>query len=292
MQPEQGRISPFFRHNVCVGLSEQNPRTPKLGMFSWFGLKLPLKERLQLIRDAGFEATTLWWGVERSDNAETLGEAPAIVRDLGLYLENIHVPYDGCADIWSDSATTRAHIAGRYLRWIEDCHTHAIPVLVTHISRTPSAPGPTAAGLALISDLLENARQAGVVIAIENTRRADYLQAIFTELDSAALGFCFDTSHNWLWTKEARLLRDFGSRLACVHLSDTVGALDRHWLPGEGAVDWKAVAADFPRPYHGCLTLEVAPKDRRHTDAAAFVRRAYQQAIWVRDSVACPVSAL
>jgi hypothetical protein len=33
----------------------------KLGMFAWFGYDLPMRERLQIIKDAGFDATALWW---------------------------------------------------------------------------------------------------------------------------------------------------------------------------------------------------------------------------------------
>lgn len=247
-------------------------------MFSWFGLDLPLPERLGLIKGAGFDASTLWWGGEE----QALREAPAMVRDAGLHLENVHVPYDLCSDIWSQSATTRAHVESRYLRWIDDCHAYAIPIMVTHISRGSAAEGPTLEGIQLIGALLERAEAARVIIALENTRRADYLEAIFRDLDSPALGFCLDSSHNWLWTRDAHLLRDFGARLVTTHMSDTRGALDRHWLPGKGELDWDALARDFPQGYRGRITLEVVPERRTEADPRIFVQDAFQQALWVR----------
>lgn len=32
-----------------------------LGIFSWFGFVLPFQERIALIKEAGFTATSLWW---------------------------------------------------------------------------------------------------------------------------------------------------------------------------------------------------------------------------------------
>ncbi len=33
----------------------------KYGIFSWFGFVMPLSERLELIKKAGFDSTCLWW---------------------------------------------------------------------------------------------------------------------------------------------------------------------------------------------------------------------------------------
>ena len=32
-----------------------------LGIFSWFGFVLPFEERITLIKEAGFTATSIWW---------------------------------------------------------------------------------------------------------------------------------------------------------------------------------------------------------------------------------------
>lgn len=34
-----------------------------IGIFSWFGYVMPMKERLELIKKAGFDGVTIWWEV-------------------------------------------------------------------------------------------------------------------------------------------------------------------------------------------------------------------------------------
>lgn len=43
-----------------------------LSIFSWFSYPLPLQERLELIKNAGFDATALWWGDEFEDKTASL----------------------------------------------------------------------------------------------------------------------------------------------------------------------------------------------------------------------------
>jgi L-ribulose-5-phosphate 3-epimerase len=50
----------------------------KTSIFSWFSFNLPLEERLRTIRQAGFDATILWWdGDDRHDQ-------PELARRMGL----------------------------------------------------------------------------------------------------------------------------------------------------------------------------------------------------------------
>ena len=60
-----------------------------------------------MIRDAGFDAVSLWWE-EKHPRGRTLRHlAPDMVRKTGLYLDNMHVPYYCCNDLWSPEESTR-----------------------------------------------------------------------------------------------------------------------------------------------------------------------------------------
>lgn len=56
----------------------------KLGIFSWFSYSLDIEERLRMIKQAGFDATSLWWGDENKHYQ------PEMARKLGLEIDNIH----------------------------------------------------------------------------------------------------------------------------------------------------------------------------------------------------------
>jgi sugar phosphate isomerase/epimerase len=250
----------------------------KLGIFSWFGFLLPVGERLQLIRKAGFDAVTVWWEDEIGYEGGEREKVPDMIRDLGLELENMHVPFEGCNAFWSDSRVDRDDMLKKHLEWIRDCERHGIPTLVMHVTDGDVVPDPNPYGLAVLKQLVRAAEDSGVAIAIENTRRQDeFLPYIFSEIQSGHLGLCYDSSHDRLLGRELSwLLQRYGDRLLSTHLSDNDGIGDRHWLPGEGDLDWTRITEAFPGKYEGKLTLEVLPKeeDLRHTPEE-FMKKAY-----------------
>ena len=66
-------------------------------MYSFFWYELPLAQRLRQIREAGFDFTALWRGEEEPDiRAGRKHELPRLARDLGLAVDNIHVPFEQC----------------------------------------------------------------------------------------------------------------------------------------------------------------------------------------------------
>lgn len=54
------------------------------------------------------------------------------------------------------------------------------------------------------------------------------------------LRVCFDANHLFR-ENEADFIRKIGKKIATTHISDRDNINERHWLPGEGVVDWAAV---------------------------------------------------
>ena len=77
-------------------------------IFLWFGYDLSLKERLQFIQKASFDAT-FWWGDESAFHNEKK-KIPQLVLDLGLHLEDIHVSYEKGNDFWRPSTAVQDNI--------------------------------------------------------------------------------------------------------------------------------------------------------------------------------------
>lgn len=259
------------------------------GIFSWFGWVLPLPERLKLIQKAGFYATTLWWEDEIGYPVIKKEAMPDLVRASGLVLENIHIPYNDCDDLWSESKTTRAAIVRKYTGWLNDCAQHQIPIMVMHITDSLNLPSPgqcAVYGLDSISRLVKAAEDTGVIIAIENTGREDYIHLVLSEIDSPSLGLCYDSSHNRIYGKNnLNLLEQRVHRLVTTHLSDNDGNQDRHWLPGYGIIDWPKIGNVLSAgQYHGYLTLEVYPTREQFKKAPEhFLFQAYQSFLGLKD---------
>jgi len=98
----------------------------KSGIFSWYGFVMPFEERIRLIRQAGFGATSLWWEDEDQPYPVKREDMPRMVREAGLYLENIHVPFNDSDALWSEAEGVRQAVLESHLEWLHDCASHKI----------------------------------------------------------------------------------------------------------------------------------------------------------------------
>ncbi|AEE92051.1 Xylose isomerase domain-containing protein TIM barrel [Tepidanaerobacter acetatoxydans Re1] len=232
----------------------------KLGIFSWFGFVMPLPARLKLIKGACFDATSLWWEDEQGYPNISKDEMPKMVKESGLILENIHAPFTNSSDLWSENLPVRKKILREHMIWLEDCAKYDIPIMVMHIMEN-EIPKLNKYGIESISYLTKKAEEYKIKIALENTKLNGGIPFVLSEIQSDYLGLCYDSSHARLNGEEA-LLEDFGHRLIALHISDNDGQKDRHWLPGNGIIDWNKFLESFPKDsYSGNLTLEVCPTE-------------------------------
>lgn len=247
----------------------------RTGIYAAFGFHVSFEERLDHITNAGFHATSLWWEHRNPRIRELKHAAPQMVRDRGLHLESIHVPYAVCNDLWWGSDEVRENSIALHMQWIDDCHHHAIPIMVMHVTLGKEPPPVSDTGLDSFGYLIEHAANAGVCIAIENTRVNTHIDALLEAFDSPTLGFCYDISHDVLYSEEpGALLERHASRLVSTHLADTDGILDRHWLPGAGCIDYSTILRSFPaNDYAGTFMLEVS-SGRGPCDVGEFVTSA------------------
>ncbi len=259
-----------------------------VGIFSWFGYIMSMPKRLELIKENNFDSTSIWWEDEIGDIFIKKEEMPKLVRDNGLILENIHVPYEGCNDLWSTSLIIREKALYRHLKWIEDCNKFEMPIMVMHVTQGQVSYEPNKYGMKSLMELVKKAEEAKVTIAIENTRAPKFLDFIFNNIESKYLGLCYDTSHDWLYSKDkALLLKKWGSILVAIHLSDNDGTQDRHWLPYKGNINWEEVTNNFPYDtYNGFITLEtISTRIGNESDPKSFLNEAYKRVCKIRKSI-------
>ncbi|HEV8633883.1 MAG TPA: sugar phosphate isomerase/epimerase family protein [Chloroflexota bacterium] len=133
---------------------------------------------------------------------------------------------------------------------------------------------------ATIEPVLPLARDAGCTLVIETIfdKHPGPLLALVGSFGDAAR-LSIDTGHVYIGHRFGgpppdAWIREAGSLLAHLHLQDTDGNLDRHWAPGDGAVNWfalfEALAALPQRPR---LLLELKDCDQIPRAAAYLARR-------------------
>ena len=245
-------------------------------MYAAFGFHVPFEERLDHIAHVGFNATSLWWEHKNERVRELKHFAPEMVRNAGLDIESIHIPYANCNDLWSETGEIRDAALEQHRQWIDDCNRHEVPIMVMHTTLGKQPPEVNESGIDAYRDLVRHAEAGGVCIGIENTRVNTHIDALLEAINSPGLGFCYDISHDVLYSDQpGKLLRDHGTRLVSTHLADTDGILDRHWLPGAGVINYADILQDFPTDsYRGTIMLEVSC-GRKETDVKEFIGNAF-----------------
>jgi sugar phosphate isomerase/epimerase len=228
------------------------------GVFIWFGYRIPIPERIRLIKDTGFTAVLHWWddsffGIE----GFTKEEQANIIRKEGLYIENAHLQFDEVNNLWMDTLHGQS-VFENYLSDIEGLAKHEIPVAVLHPSSGINPPPISDIGMHRMRTLSERAEKHGVRIAVENVRNTHVLTYILDSIDSPALGLCYDSGHDFIWSPAPyELLKKYRDRIFAVHLHDNMGQNDDHLAPGMGRINWDVVRAGIENSvYCGAYTLE------------------------------------
>lgn len=148
-------------------------------IYDWFGYELPIKERYQLIKEAGFDGVLLWWSEDFNRNDYRSG--PQIAREAGLFIENIHTPIKNQNSLWLDNLEGEA-LNDCYLQCVADCAEFEIPTMVVHL---PKEDNPcNTLGLDRIKRITEKAEQLGVNVALENLRNLANLAYVLEQVDS------------------------------------------------------------------------------------------------------------
>lgn len=168
---------------------------------------------------------------------------------------------DQSLDVAAHLGATQIVLHSPFKTW-DRCNLDAVPgARDAMIARVQSTVAPA----------LRRAEQAGVELVFENIEDAEpeARVALARVFGSALARVSLDTGHaHYAHVHTGAPPVDFhvhaaGDRLAHVHLQDSDGWADRHWVPGEGTVPWpelfRALATLEDRPR---LILELRDKDR------------------------------
>ena len=172
-------------------------------------------------------------------------------RDAGVWIRSFHLPF------YTEETVDPAALDPAVLRRTAEIHRHYLEVAasmgarfaVVHACLEPVADADRAERLARAKEsmaaLAEAGAAAGLTVCVENLPRSclGNTSAELAEIVAAdpRLRVCFDTNH-LLLESHADFLARVGALVATTHVSDYDFVNERHWLPGEGKIDWNALA--------------------------------------------------
>ncbi|MCD8045492.1 MAG: sugar phosphate isomerase/epimerase [Clostridiales bacterium] len=260
-----------------------------------------LEEAADAIVSAGYQAIDINFPMYEEELSEDNWREWAekereYIASMGLPIVQGHAHLYGSFDFYEYTQEQIEFHAGKILRDIEAAGIFGIPWLVVHpdsyldetwYSRKRSMEK----NVERFLRYGEAAERFGVGIAIENMidkrslRRfgagtEDLLELLDRLGDDARFGICWDTGHaNLHQMNQVRALHEVGSCLKAVHINDNDGVYDKHPLPYQGTVEWKAVVGALKDiGYTGDFTYEVHGFSRGydpgfHQEAMRYARR-------------------
>ena len=183
------------------------------------------------------------------------------VNDAGMICDNFHGAFNEPDGYRMDDMHKLGEAGDvmieRIMNNITNCVKYNVPLLVLHISDELPSITINDIGDYRYKKLGDFARENGVTLVFENT--AGYYEN-FThvwELIPEAK-FCYDNGHEFVFSRDAKLLSHFGNRLAALHITDNDGAHDNHFIPFDGVVDYEKVAKEIADTgYDGTMMLEL-----------------------------------
>lgn len=240
-----------------------------IGVSTLVDLDLPIEALIKLIAAAGFTHVSLGHDVEHAGYhlPSRRRELKERLDQLGLKLNYIHAPLDRYYDLTSlDRQVRRASVEVMKI-CIEACSDIGGTGVVMHVMNGPLGAGENIehrvqAGLDSLHDLILHGQARGVGISAENLPVSMECGVVSLAVLRAAtdlqLGICIDTCHASMHMPSGlALVEEFAPRVKHTHLSDTAGDHDSHLIPGDGSVNFQAVAGILGAAgFNGVVDLE------------------------------------
>lgn len=206
------------------------------------------RELFRAYRESGIELIEISIGNKREiHDSLPLADVKAWGEEFGVELWSYHLPF-GHYNIAHPDALRREETLDLYDTIIRRAREIGIRYFVVHPSGEPNPPETRAERIEYCKESLAHlakvARENDAVIAVEDLPRTCLGNCSSELLDllgaDDSLRVCFDTNH-LLGEDIVAFIRNIGKRIVTTHISDYDFIDERHWLPGEGKVDWQAL---------------------------------------------------
>lgn len=174
----------------------------------------------------------------------------SLSRQYGVTLWSFHLPFDPFEELDLSRPELADHTLAYFENLIRKAAAIGIRHFIVHPSGEPIAEADRPARLACAKEslrrLAEAAAKYNAVIVVENLPRTclgrDSSDMLALLSAHPALKACFDTNH-LLGEDPVEFIRKVGARFITTHVSDYDFLNERHWLPGEGKLQWQSILA-------------------------------------------------
>ena len=218
---------------------------------------------IQRMKDAGIG----WIEASCCTNDKTIDDSIRLCEFAvknGFKIGSIHIPYGKDWFLSAPDQAERITHVQKIIPFIKLCSKYGIRNAVVHPSMEPLPDNQRASQIKSIKksikELCDECEKYAVTLAVENLPRTCLCNTIDETLDiitsDARAKMCFDFNHV-LNEDPVRFVEKTGFLIRSLHISDYDGIDERHWMPGEGVLDFKAIISALKKAgYCGLYNLE------------------------------------
>lgn len=239
---------------IAAGASAEEPKE-LLGQ-PGVALSKYTAESLQKLHEAGIVCIEVpvcrIMAQPKAEWEETCRQLVADAQQAGITLWSAHLPYDKTCDLSQTDPAEQEKTLATLHDALELCALLKVQKAVIHASanNVSDARRPAALGVAkkILRQVTPEYAQRGIQLALEELpgkrlgNTSDEILSLIDGIDG--LGVCLDTNHLGDREKPEDFARKVGPHIVTLHVADFDGVGGcRHWMPGDGVVDFAAVAA-------------------------------------------------
>ena len=225
---------------------------------------VPDRALFSAYRDAGIAAMEISVRKPFCDELN-YDELLSLSKEFGVELWSYHLPFLPFRELDISNPMLAKDSVAYLSSLIEKATSIGISRIVIHASGEPIAEEDRAVRMRCaresLATLASFAEERGATIAVENLPRTclgrsadDILELVGAH---PALRVCFDTNH-LLEEDPVAFIRRIGDRIITLHVSDYDFKNERHWLPGEGDLNWQDILATLKEiGYNGVWMYEL-----------------------------------
>lgn len=231
-------------------------------------LSYDFENELKRIKEAGFDSVDFdlckFWP-DREKELELYKSMDAglkVLEQSGLYFNGVHVSFGDNWDISAVDESKRVAVVQQVKDIFSVCDPYKPYCYVLHGSFEPIEDEERETKInQLIKSLRELKDLTSAQVCVEVLPRTCLCNTSAETAyiaDKAGVGVCMDVNH-LLQEKTEDAIRVLGNRIKTTHISDYDHVNERHWLPGEGDINWGAVLQALEEiGYDGVWNYEVS----------------------------------
>lgn len=242
--------------------------------FFWGFLQNP-EDSARIIKEVGFDCVITSTDEKYKHQNGSLKNQVKLFKKYGIKLSSLHGWYDKnkSVNLWIKGFKGYL-IYRRLVKDIKKAHKYGFNAVVMHLYGSPSE-----VGFNRLRKVLKYCEKYNIPLAIENIRKRECFSAVFENIKSDYLKFCYDIGHNNAFDKDFDYLTKYGDKLFCLHLHDNMGEKDDHTLYRYGSIDWNKFAKKLKEiNYKGNLDYEILMNIRKNESSIEVAKEVLNQA--------------